>query len=205
MAIWRIRSKSPFSSASRYSFCACSFSTSGKKSLWMTVWRPCQEGSEPGSEQPTGFPCLSVNQHTCKDLPPLLSPAPTSVQPSDTQSLGAFSDADNIPCGLAATSDITKLPSVMKPFSLRSRTGHSHSHSLASLPHQLDQCECCHLHANSDLLLPTQTLYPNDFSRSPHHRHQLSPPTLHLQPDLAPQLHICAPSCSLMPLGGLPN
>lgn len=40
MAIWRIRSRSPFSSASRYSFCACSFSTSGKKSLWITVWRP---------------------------------------------------------------------------------------------------------------------------------------------------------------------
>lgn len=43
MEISLILSRSPFSSASRYSFCACSFVTSGKKSLWIIFSKLCQQ------------------------------------------------------------------------------------------------------------------------------------------------------------------
>lgn len=43
MDISLILSRSPFSSASRQSFCACNFVTSGKKSLWMIFSKLCQK------------------------------------------------------------------------------------------------------------------------------------------------------------------
>lgn len=59
IAICLIFSKSPFSSASRYSFCARNFSTSGKKSRWIIFSKLCKQKTARTCQDPSVRPSRS--------------------------------------------------------------------------------------------------------------------------------------------------
>lgn len=67
IAICLIFSKSPFSSASRYSFCARNFSTSGKKSRWIIFSKLCKQKIARTCQDPSLSP--AVRDRPCREWP----------------------------------------------------------------------------------------------------------------------------------------